>query len=321
MPIGAVELPNYPPLARLTERASEYLGENEGAYIRLRVKPVGRNPYTIGDQIRNGARDALVHELVSRLTGANTTDPVLVELMAPQGGRIMDMCEVPPLLEAVESIMQSRLNLAKVDGESQIMIAAFELIGRMVHSQMAERQAFFSRWLDSEDRRVAVQHDLLETQLMADWNMAEPEDPEVVKWREIGGALRDTMGAAIKPLSNIGTIIDARIRQQVEKQQGQAGQAGPAPVPPPAPPAPPAEPSSTAPPAEPSGTQIEATPDEIADATIELLEGLLSDAPELLTPERLAKLTPHHRKLKMALGVLEMIADKEGDLDPEPEPT
>lgn len=350
MPISSDELPGFYPLARMAERVTELSTNDPNVYVRLRRKPFGERPKVFGDQIWPAKNNNFFQEILDRIVGSNSSDTILVELVNKGGAKVLDYCEVPPLLEAMEHLMSARFDAAKVQGESQVMIAQTELIGRMVHAMMNERTQFFTAWKESETEGLRIRSELLETQLLSDYGaLGDPEDPEAVKWKELGKAFRETMGPAVAPLAKLAALVDQRIAASQQGPQppngsnGPNGTSAPLPFPTPAPsPAPvPAPEPGAAPepllrtvqydpatgtstvtgsaeqPEQPEQPETpQATDDELADATISWLVALLEDAPELLTPDRLAKLAPHRDSLKLAMAVLETIPVPETPVDP-----
>ena len=315
MPINSDELDQFDQLVRYGDRVQRYVNNDPDVYIRLRRKPLGERPKVFGHQIWPAKDPNFIMEIVDRIRGSNTSDPVLVELVPKGSGTVLDTVEIPPLLEAMESIISARFDVAKQQGESSVMIALAEQNTRLALGIMKERNEFFRMWKESEIAGLQIRADLLEAQLSMEYsNGSEPEDPEVAKWRELGRAFRETVGPALGPLKGLGALIEQRAKVAAGAPSNGGG----------APPVParveidpkPVE-IDPKPVAESSG---EATPEEIADTTLQWLVEILENAPELLTGERLAKLLPHHAKLKNALGVLEFLSEQGKPLSPEPEP-
>ena len=313
MPINSDELDQFDQLVRYGDRVQRYVNNDPDVYIRLRRKPLGERPKVFGHQIWPAKDPNFIMEIVDRIRGSNTSDPVLVELVPKGSGTVLDTVEIPPLLEAMESIISARFDVAKQQGESSVMIALAEQNTRLALGIMKERNEFFRMWKQSEIEGLKIRADLLESQLFAEYsNGEEGEDPEVVKWRELGRVFRETVGPALAPLRGVGALIEQR------KAQGPNGQPAAAPAPAPAAPGRVEIDPQTV--AQPAGSSEEASPEEIADTTLDWLVEILENAPELLTGERLAKLLPHHEKLRNALGVLEFLADQGKAVTPEPEP-
>lgn len=307
MPIRSHELGEFAPLVRFGERVDGSWEDQPDAYIRLRVKPAAGSPYSIG-QVRSEQRSELIDQVIDRIVAANSTEPILVEFMGPGGKKMLDYTELPPLFEAYENAMQARLDVAKVQGDSQVLIAAFETIGRMAHTMMHQANGMHARWMDSEDR--ALEHRETVLDLIYQRPDAEPEDPEARKWSEIRKAFESVFGGPARDAS-------ALLRQAAEVRgitgPAAAGANGTSSPSSPPPTSSPSSAPTPAPEAQPANGGPSA--DELADTTLQWLGDILEHRPDLLTPERLAALAPHADKLRIAMAVL----DAMGDQAPPPE--
>ena len=109
----------------------------DGQYVRIRRIPLGGNPWAVG-QIRDLSRDAFLEELAQRLGRIKSTDPIELQWMRAKGNTVIDSCDVQPMLEVMQQAYNHRMELAKVEGESQVVIAAMTILGNVLMSERRE---------------------------------------------------------------------------------------------------------------------------------------------------------------------------------------
>lgn len=299
------------------KRVQRWTPNEKPYYVRLRMYPIDGSAKVFASGFDPHKDPEWFDKAVAAAQQYKPAEPWRFEILYTGGSGVEQGVALPPLLEAIETIMSGRMTQAKVEGDSAALIATVDANTRLCMAFMAERTSFMTLYTDMLKKKFEVQGDLSEAQLALAWgNMDDPEDPESAKWRHLSEAFTSTMGGAMKPLGSLGKYIDLVVAEKMAEAKKQQGDQGPTngagTSPPPAQEQPTKDPASK----EPESDVVDAeevpeepmTDDGWADMTVEGLAAILADKPELLTPERLEKLIPHADKLARAAAILEQLA-------------
>lgn len=331
MSISQHDLRESEQLVRYEGRVNSILdrrtSKDQQFYARVRRKPLGEPVHTFASLI-DVHEDAWIDEIIDAIVLENSPDPISIELLPRGGSDVLASVSLPPLFEALQSISRDRADMAKAQGESAITISLVNGLLDVVKNDRHERNVFFEMWKHAENETLTIKKDLLEMELFARWDFdGDDEDPDVVKWRELAGVVKEVGMGAMEPLSGLAKIgemfAEEWIKGRTHKpEREQDGKNGPTQEPPKA------EPEADKPPPEdePSGGGQAEQPgqaeepkartisdEEFADGTLKQFVAILENKPELLTPERLMTLEPYMAELRKALAVLEYLQTKEAE--------
>ena len=190
------------PLERFETRVIKKIGEGDGGrhYVRLRGE-FDEGPRVVADQIWVNLEDEdWMEEIAGQIIDSNLTVPMRVELLPFKGKTPLATTSISPMQEAIEAAMKARVARAQIQGESQMMIAMLEMVGRLVNNRerMADRRE--RRLLDSYDRIQELRTELHRATLDAEFDLdglgdLDDGDP---RWKESLAVLKEVFGPLVK---------------------------------------------------------------------------------------------------------------------------